>query len=114
MRILFVTPCHQLIRMFGLRPDLREPWAIKHWFRGDLTSCAYHLLVSSRARLRGIFDPPFVDNTLKAHVSSMSVNHSAAIWVSLCLELWFQAYMDRPSIPVEQETPAGKGGVAGS
>lgn len=87
---------------------------IKHWFRGDLTSYAYDLLVSSRAQQRGIFDPRFIDKLLKTHASTMSVNHSAAIWALLCLELWFQVYMDQQYMPVEQETIAGKGGIVGS
>ncbi|MFL5624907.1 MAG: asparagine synthase (glutamine-hydrolyzing) [Ktedonobacteraceae bacterium] len=74
---------------------------IEHWFRGDLTNYAYDLLDSPQARQRGILDPQFIRNLLKAHSSTRLVNHSEAIWTLLCLELWFQAYMDKPSIHVE-------------
>ncbi len=74
---------------------------IKHWFRGDLTSYASDLLDSPRARQRGIFNPQFIRNILKAHAATSWVNYSEAIWALLCLELWFQVYIDEPSIRVE-------------
>jgi asparagine synthase (glutamine-hydrolysing) len=78
---------------------------IEHWLRRDLTDYAYDLLDSPRARQRGIFHPQFIRNLLKAHASTKWVNHSAAIWALLCLELWFQIYMDQPPIYVEQSSP---------
>src|SRR5438874_1006888 len=75
---------------------------IKHWFRGDLNGYAYELLLSSRAQQRGIFDPEFIRKILQAHASTTLMNYSSAIWTLLCLELWFQIYMDEPSTPVEQ------------
>ena len=78
---------------------------IKQWFRADLRDYAHDLLNSSRARQRGIFHPQFVSSLLEAHEHNRLVNHSDAIWALLCLELWFQIYMDQPSIPVEQGTP---------
>src|SRR6266849_6817588 len=75
---------------------------IKHWFRGDLNGYAYELLLSPRAQQRGIFNPAFVRNLLQAHARTTLVNHSSAIWALLCLELWFQIYMDEPSRDVKQ------------
>lgn len=77
---------------------------LKHWFRGDLTGFAHDLLDSPRARQRGIFNPQFIRDLLKAHASTKLVNHSEGIWALLCLELWFQTYMDEPSIHAEQST----------
>lgn len=71
---------------------------IKNWFRSDLANYAYDLLASPRAQQRGIFDPQFIRNVLKQHTSTNMVNHSNAIWTLLCLELWFQVYMDKPLI----------------
>ena len=79
---------------------------IKHWLRGDLTNFAYEVLDSPQARQRGIFDPQFIRNLLKSHASTRLVNHSAAIWALLCLELWFQIYMDEPPMHIEQHAPA--------
>jgi asparagine synthase (glutamine-hydrolysing) len=75
---------------------------IKHWFRGDLNGYAYELLLSPRAQQRGIFNPEFIRNLLKAHATTTLVNHSSRIWALLCLELWFQVYMDEPSVSVER------------
>jgi asparagine synthase (glutamine-hydrolysing) len=70
---------------------------IKHWFRGDLSGYASDWLDSSRARQRGIFDPRFIRDLLKAHKSTKVETHSDAIWTLLCLEHWFRIYMDSPS-----------------
>jgi asparagine synthase (glutamine-hydrolysing) len=72
---------------------------IKHWFRSELTSYAHDLLDSSRARQRGIFDQQFIRNLLQSHASARMINHSEAIWALLCLELWFQVYIDESPSP---------------
>ena len=79
---------------------------IKHWFRGDLTSYASELLESPRARQRGIFNPQFIRDVLKSHATTSWVNYSEAIWALLCLELWFQAYIDEPSNHLEGRSQA--------
>jgi asparagine synthase (glutamine-hydrolysing) len=84
------------------RPKTGFGLPIKHWFRGDLTNYAYDLLDSTRIRQRGIFNPHFITRLLKAHVSTKLVNNSEAIWALLCLELWFQIYMDPFSFSAEQ------------
>ncbi len=75
---------------------------IKHWFRGDLTSYAHHILDSRRAQQRGIFNPHFIRDILASHANTTLVNHSSAIWTLLCLELWFRIYMDESPLHVEQ------------
>jgi len=76
--------------------------AIKHCFRGDLNGYAHDMLLSTRTQQRGILYPQFIREMLKAHTRTTLVNHSSLIWTLLCLELWFQIYMDEPSISVEQ------------
>lgn len=71
---------------------------IKHWFRSNLANYAYDVLDSVRARQRGIFNPQFIQGLLKAHASTKLVNHSEAIWALLCLELWFETYIDQSPI----------------
>ncbi len=78
---------------------------IKHWFRRDLIDYAYDMLDSPRAQQRGIFDRQFIRNLLITHSSTKPVNYSEAIWALLCLELWFQIYMDQPPISVERSSP---------
>jgi len=76
---------------------------IEQWFRSDLINYAHELLDSPRARQRGIFNPAFIRNLLIDHASTKGVNHSSAIWTMLCLELWFQVYMDKSPTYVEQD-----------
>ncbi len=80
---------------------------IKHWFRGELTGYAQELLNSQRAHQRGVFQPQFIRNLLQAHANTTLVNHSDAIWALLCLELWFQTYIDAPV--TQQPTPISVG-----
>lgn len=79
------------------RPKQGFSVPIKHWFRGELMSYACDLLDSPQARQRGIFNPQFIHNLLKAYASTAQLNQSKVIWSLLCLELWFQAYMDQPA-----------------
>jgi asparagine synthase (glutamine-hydrolysing) len=78
------------------RPKRGFAVPIKHWFRGDLTDYACEILRSPTARQRGIFNPKFIDTLLSTHAQTTLVNHSSAIWTLLCLELWFQTYIDQP------------------
>jgi asparagine synthase (glutamine-hydrolysing) len=78
------------------RPKRGFAVPIKHWFRGDLTAYAGEILRSPTARQRGIFNPKFIDMLLSTHAQTTLVNHSSAIWTLLCLELWFQTYIDQP------------------
>lgn len=75
---------------------------IKHWFRGDLLGYAREVLESPQARQRGIFQPQFIHNTLAKHAKTTLVDYSSAIWVLLCLELWFRIYIDEPCMKLEQ------------
>src|SRR5581483_3471815 len=78
---------------------------IERWFRGSLADYAHDTLLSLQAQQRGIFNPRFVSNLLKAHTSTRLVNHSAAIWTLLCLELWFQVYMDGRDEAIVRDYP---------
>ena len=75
---------------------------IEHWFRDNLAAYAKEILESPQAQQRGIFNSRFVHNLLKTHVNTTFVNHSSAIWTLLCLELWFQVYLDAPTFCLEQ------------
>lgn len=88
------------------RPKKGFTLPIKHWFREDLIDYASDLLDSSRAVQRGIFNPRFVRHLLDTQAKSKLVNQSGALWALLCLELWFQVYMDQPSIHLMQNTKA--------
>jgi asparagine synthase (glutamine-hydrolysing) len=77
---------------------------LKRWFSHALVSYAHDLLGSSRAQQRGILNPQFIRELLKTHGTTPQADHSQALWALLCLELWFQAYMDEPSRFMEQRS----------
>lgn len=70
---------------------------LDRWFRGELTEYASAVLDTPRARERGIFRPDFAPSLLKRHSNTNLMKHGRMIWALLCLELWFQAYIDRPA-----------------
>ncbi len=78
---------------------------LKHWFRGELMGFAYELLDSPLARQRGIFQPEFIRNLLQLQAGTKRVNFDPAIWALLCLELWFQTYIDEPSSRIDRTIP---------
>jgi asparagine synthase (glutamine-hydrolysing) len=87
------------------RPKQGFSTPIKHWLRGNLMSYAYDLLTSPRVEHRGIFDPQFIRYLLKTPLTAApGERQSKAIWALLCLELWFQIYMDQPTAHLETET----------
>jgi asparagine synthase (glutamine-hydrolysing) len=69
---------------------------LERWLRRDLAGYARDLLDSPRAHQRGIFEPAYVRNLLRSHSGSRIMRTGAQIWTLLCLELWFQVYMDPP------------------
>jgi len=79
---------------------------LKHWFRGELMDFARELLDSPKAQQRGVFQPWFIRNLLQLHAHTQHANYSPAIWSLLCLELWFQTYIDEPSSWIDQHIPA--------
>jgi asparagine synthase (glutamine-hydrolysing) len=87
-------------RKHGFDPPLQR------WLHRDLADYASDLLDSSRAHQRGILEPAFVRNLLRSHSGSRIMRTGRQIWTLLCLELWFQVYLDpSPSAP-KQTAPA--------
>jgi asparagine synthase (glutamine-hydrolysing) len=67
---------------------------VHRWLTGELAGYTRDILTSSRARQRGIFQAKYVEGILRAHTRSGSPWFGQKIWALLCLELWFQVYMD--------------------
>jgi asparagine synthase (glutamine-hydrolysing) len=76
------------------RPKRGFAVPISNWFRNDTKSYAHEILRSSRAQERGIFHSAFIEELLTTDGTSTIPNHSHALWSLLCLELWFQTYID--------------------
>jgi asparagine synthase (glutamine-hydrolysing) len=87
------------------RPKQGFSIPLTQWFRNDMTSYAHDILSSQQAQQRGLFQPAFLQKLLQTDGSARLANHSQALWTLLCLELWFQVYMDKPPL-LKNETQA--------
>jgi asparagine synthase (glutamine-hydrolysing) len=65
---------------------------LRRWFLGDLEDFARDVLLSARARQRGVFDPRGVEAMLDAH--RRGEDHGDRIWNLLVLELWYRELVD--------------------
>jgi asparagine synthase (glutamine-hydrolysing) len=63
------------------------------WFRGGLRELFSDVLLSSRARQRGYFEPAFVDRLVREHVTGRR-EHTLRLWSLVVFELWHRQYID--------------------
>ncbi len=64
-----------------------------HWFRKDLKSMSYDVLLNKETINRGYFDKYAVRKILNSHNSG--ADHSYRIWNLLFLEKWFRRFVDQ-------------------
>jgi asparagine synthase (glutamine-hydrolysing) len=82
------------------------PVPLQRWFRGNSRDFVCDILLSERARQRGIFDPAAVEAQL-----DVERPFSRQVWGLLNLELWFQQFIDPPASTFGQPETAGFGGT---
>jgi asparagine synthase (glutamine-hydrolysing) len=63
------------------------------WFRGELRSFAFDVLLDGRARSRGYFNVDVVERLWREHAAGRHL-WDAHLWLLLNFELWHQAYLD--------------------
>jgi asparagine synthase (glutamine-hydrolysing) len=68
---------------------------LEHWFGTDFGRLAREVLLDSRPRWRGWFDRKGVERMV-TDTGTKDDRRSKQIWALLCLEMWFQTYVDRP------------------
>ena len=66
---------------------------IGRWFRGEMKYFVHSVLLSERAKNRGILDPTVVARWIDEHETA-TADHTYHIWGLLMLELWFQRFID--------------------
>ncbi|RPJ52909.1 MAG: asparagine synthase (glutamine-hydrolyzing), partial [Acidobacteria bacterium] len=66
---------------------------VGHWFRGNLREFFADMLLSSRARGRGLFQPKAVERLVTEHVRGRR-DHTLRLWLLVVLELWQRQYID--------------------
>ena len=63
------------------------------WFRSDLREFFSDVLLSTRARQRGYFEPRFVERLLREHVAGRR-DHTLRLWALVVFEMWHRQYLD--------------------
>jgi len=67
------------------------------WFRGELKTYTYEVLLDARTRQRGYFNPSVIESLWREHQSGQQVRDTA-LWLLLNLELWQRLYLDGEAI----------------
>jgi asparagine synthase (glutamine-hydrolysing) len=76
------------------RDKMGFPVPLTQWFGGPLRDFVADILLSSRARQRGLYETPAVEALL-----SREQKFGRQTWGLLCLELWFRAFVDGDQVP---------------
>jgi len=76
------------------RPKQGFSVPVKHWMKFEIRDFLGDALTSQRFRQRGLLRPAFVDRMLDRHMDG-SEDHGTRLWGLLCLELWYQTFIDR-------------------
>lgn len=81
------------------RPKMGFGVPIEHWLRREMREFTRDILLSDRARARGIFNPDAIQSLLDRH--NLGENWAIRIWALLMLELWFEMWIDHspPTTP---------------
>ncbi len=66
---------------------------LEHWFKNELKEMTHDVLLSSKARSRGIIKPEFVETMLHEHCNSSRLHHTR-LWALMMLELWYCQWID--------------------
>jgi asparagine synthase (glutamine-hydrolysing) len=66
---------------------------VRHWMRNEIRDFMVDTLTSHRFRSRGLVNHHFVSRMLDLHLSEKE-DHGHRLWTLLCLELWFQTFID--------------------
>jgi asparagine synthase (glutamine-hydrolysing) len=77
---------------------------LEQWLRGPLRPFVEGILLSERAKARGLFRPREVHSIVQQHMVGLR-DHSAKIWSLLNVELWFRQWMDHSEAVPRSEVP---------
>jgi asparagine synthase (glutamine-hydrolysing) len=75
------------------RPKMGFPVPVGSWFRGRWRGLVNELVLSERARQRGIFNPEVVRRVVGEHLSGR-VEHTERLWALVNFELWLRRFVD--------------------
>jgi asparagine synthase (glutamine-hydrolysing) len=86
------------------RDKMGFPVPLQEWAAGPLRDFLHDILLSPRARQRGVFQPAALERLVAGER-----RYGRELWGVLCLELWFRAFVDGEA--VTPPLAAGTGGV---
>jgi asparagine synthase (glutamine-hydrolysing) len=92
------------------RPKMGFGIPLSRWFRGELKEYLADILLGSRARQRGIWNPAGMEALLKAHARGTR-DLSEHLWSFLTLEVWWQKYLDPVGVTGEGVYSGAASGV---
>jgi asparagine synthase (glutamine-hydrolysing) len=84
---------------------------VAHWMAHDISEFVHDTLTAQRFRDRGLIDPGYLNQMLGQHVTGEE-DHGTRLWTMLCLELWYQTYIDNDGsapLDVDVRAPSDKG-----
>ncbi|MDX1502956.1 MAG: asparagine synthase (glutamine-hydrolyzing) [Thermoanaerobaculia bacterium] len=67
---------------------------LREWFLGPLAPLLEEIVLSRRARERGVLDAGVVEALVREHRAGVA-DRGSQLWALLCLELWFRTFLDR-------------------
>lgn len=80
--------------IFSRKDKMGFPVPLSEWLRGPLRPFVNDILLSARARQRGVYRVEGVERLL-----ARERKFSRDLWGLLCLELWFRAFLDGAAAP---------------
>ena len=78
-------------RILDRRDKMGFPVPFNQWLRGPIRDFVLDTLLSPSARARGLYRPAEIERQIL-----QTGKFSRLLWGVLCLELWFQRFIDRP------------------
>lgn len=88
---LFRTAIHDMIpdEIMSRRDKMGFPVPLNIWYQSDLKGFVEEILLDRKAQQRGIFQAEALEKLIKNERS-----FGRAVWGALCLEMWFQQFID--------------------
>lgn len=75
------------------RPKMGFPVPLARWFRGEFRPLLDEMLLSDRARARGLFNADYVASLVSEHASG-TANHTERLWSLVNFEIWQRHCID--------------------
>ncbi len=91
--------------VFNRRDKMGFPVPLTEWFRGPLRDFLCDILLSSRARQRGLYRKDGLERLILKET-----RFGRQLWGLLCLELWFRAFVDGERV-LRAPAPASAVGI---